>query len=232
MNSNVRIGIVASALLLMAVLGFAQYNKTHQTQKNNFKTDVPRNLTAEDKKIFEDRISEYKNKLKESKDDAEKYNLFLQIGFNEYAQGHLQASKDSFLEAIKINAEQYDVYVGLFQTQVDMNDYFGAEQSIKKAISIRKGIADLWRRYIQLKIDHENASNDEVTRLFEEALKDTTQQGDVANYVDVVTFYAPWLEKVGDIPKAIEYWKKAIDANPESKTIYQAEIDRINKQLQ
>ena len=229
MNKNVKIGIGAAVLILLAVFGLGQYYKQAPQENDNFIKEISRNLAPEDRKVFEDRIVDFVNKLNNSKDSAEKYNLYIQIGFTEYTLGHLQESKNNFLEAIKISPDQYDSHLGLFQTQVDMQDYKGAEASIKKAISIRKGIGDLWRRYIQFKIDRVNAPSSEITALFEEALKDTAQNGDAANSTDIFTSYATWLEKSGNLQSSIEYWKKAIEANPESKKIYQAEIDRIEK---
>jgi hypothetical protein len=46
-----------------------------------------------------------------------------------------------------------------------------------------------------------------------------------------LTFYAPWLEKIGDLPGAVNYWGQAILANPKNKSLYQAEIDRLNKMI-
>ncbi len=229
MNNPVKIGIIAAIAIFLVVVGTTLYSEKKEDDKIVKK--IERNFKTEDRKIFEDRVIDYKNKLEESKDDGEKYNLYLNLGQTEYTLGNLLESKQYYEEAIKLDSNQYDVYLGLFLTQVDMQDYSGAETSIRKAMSTRKGIADFWRRYIQMKIDRMNSSNEEVNRLYEEAIREVTQNGDAANKTDIYTSYATWLEKAGDPAKAIEYWKKAIEVNPETKSVYQAEIDRILKSL-
>ncbi len=224
MVRNVKIGIILSILLLAAVAGAGWYAQKKANDK--ILKVVERNITPDDRKVFEGRISDLQAKLQASNDNAEKYNLYLQLGQNKYILGLLQESKDYLNEAIKINSDQYDVYLALFLTEFDMRDFEGAEKSIKKAISIRKGIADLWRRHISLKIDT-NASKGEVIAIFDQAIKDIQQNGDALNTTDIYTFYATWLEKSGNLAGSIDYWKKAIDVNPANKKVYEAEIKRI-----
>ncbi len=231
MPTKVKLGIGVSILLVLGVLAFTQISVWHAKQVADAKLVkvIKRNITAEDRKVFEDRIIDLQKKLAESKNNDEKYGLYVQLGTYKYTLGLLQDSKDYFSEAIKINADQYDVYDRLFATLVDMQDYQGAEEAIKKAISIRKGNADLWRKYITFKIDRVNASTQETTRLYEEALQDTALNSDVPNNVDILSSYATWLEKIGDIAGAIDKWKKVADINPEDKKLYQAQIDRLQK---
>ena len=222
-----KFGIFAGILIIVVLMGFALSAKKQQSQ-TNFVTEIQRNVTSEDRRVYEDRQADFLKKLSETNDDAEKYNIYLNLGFNSYVLGHLGDSKNYFEQAIQINADQYDVYQGLFHTQIDMEDYIGATASIKKAISIRKGNAGLWRDYIQFEIERVHAPNDFINNLFGEAITDTTQRGDATNYTDVITTYASWLEKVGNLQEAVNYWKKAIESNPDRKVVFQAEITRLN----
>ncbi len=226
MNNTTKISIIVCILLVLGVAGYVVYSDKHKDDA--FVKEVQRNITPEDRKVYEDRITDTKTKLESTTDAPARYDFYLYLGYTEYALGHLQSSKEYFEEALKINKEQYDVYNGLFQTQVDMKDNEGAESSIKKAISIRKGNAELWRKYIQFKMNI-GANNDEINGLFVSAENDTRMNGDKSNNTDIYTFYAPWLEKIGSYQAAIDYYNKAIDANPDRKPLYQAEIDRIKK---
>ena len=47
--------------------------------------------------------------------------------------------------------------------------------------------------------------------------------------VNIVTFYAQFLEKIGDLKGAKAQWQKAIQINPSGKKDYQAEVTRLDK---
>ena len=214
--------IISLIILMLAVGAVVVYQATRKKpQAPNFIMEKDWHLSAGDQKIYEDRITAIMLKLSTATEDAIKFDLYSQLGFAEYGLGNLEASKGYFEQAIRISSDQYGVHLGLFQTLVEMQDNQGAEDSIKQAISIKPQDPDFWRKYIQLEIDRFHAADDQINVLFEEALNKTQ------SHIDVVTFYATWLEKVGNLHRAKELWQAAIEINPDKKAIYQQEIKRL-----
>ena len=226
MNKNVKIGIGIAVLIFLAVAGYSWYNESNKpAEDDKFIKTVERNLSTADRKIFEDRLVEAQNKLTASKTDEERFGWQMQIGYNLQALGRLGQAQDAFEQAIRLKSDDYSGLTALFQVQIDRSDNEGALVSIKTALDKSPNNPDLWRKYIQLETEKFNPSNDSLNNLYLEALSKTNDS------VNIITVYAQFLEKVGEVTKSIEYWQKAIDANPASKKLYQTEIDRINKLL-
>ena len=223
MNYKVKIGIFISILLVTIVVLLGWYQHTHQ--EDNLIKEKKVNLSSTDLKTYESRQANLESMLKNATNDDDKYNIYLSIGQNEYALGHLQDSKDALESAIAIKPNEPAAYENLFNTQVDMKDNVGAERSIKKAIDLRPDSTEYWRRYIQFEQGVMHRNSNDLNQLYLDALKKTD------NSVDIITVYAQYLESIGDLASARQYWQKAIIANPTGKSTYQKEIDRINKTL-
>lgn len=151
MNNRVKLGILIAVLVVIAVGAFSFYNNKQTNPEKNFVIEKQVNLSDADRKVYEDRVNDANSKLENEKDSAIRFDLYSKLGFAEYALGHLGLSKDAFNNAIKINADQYGVWQGLFQTKADMGDNAGADEAIKKAIAIRPNSAEFWKQYIAFK---------------------------------------------------------------------------------
>ncbi|MBX4191379.1 MAG: hypothetical protein KW804_01100 [Candidatus Doudnabacteria bacterium] len=218
MPFKVKVGIAICLLLLLAVLGFSYF----QRDADKYPKEVSRNLTNEDRKIFEDRLAESRFKA-ETTSGEEKFGWQMQVGYNLSALGKLYDAENAFKQAIELKPDEQTGYSALFQVQYDRGNYEEANKNIKTAIEKDEKNPDLRRKYIFLQQDKLNASNEKLDQLYIEALRATDSN------VDIITVYAEYLERVGNLPKAIEYWKQAITLNSKNKALYQAEIVRIEK---
>lgn len=223
MEKNVKIGFVASVVLLLLVFGLASYIR-YESTKHIINEKTP-NLTAEQTKIYTDRLADAQSRLAQAQNDEEKYNIYIYEGYQYYGLGKYLLAKKSYLKAIEIVPNKYDAYSALFQVQLDMTDFDGARESILKAIQSYPSNADIWNKYILLEQEKFNATADQIKVLYEEALAKTN------NNSDVVITYATFLESVGQINQAILQWQKAIEVNPSKTEVYQAEITRLQAKL-
>jgi tetratricopeptide (TPR) repeat protein len=224
MPRNLKIALAACVTLFLIVAGYAIYQQ--ENYEASFVKEINRNLSPEDRKIYEDRIAEADRKLAEAQSDTERYNLLMQKGFNLYGLGSLTAAKDVFNQANELNPNDSTALVALYQTQVDMNDPKGALKSIQAALKLKENDPDIWKKYIVLQEEKFNLGNDRISALYSEALVKTN------THINMVTAYAVWLEKVGNLQSSKEYWQKAIELNPNNKATYEAEIKRIDQKMQ
>jgi tetratricopeptide (TPR) repeat protein len=134
-----------------------------------------------------------------------------------------------FEQAKDLKPNEYTIYTAMYQTQLEMNDNRGARASIKKALELRSSDPDLWRKYIAVMQERFGSSTEDLDSIFHEAL---TKTAGTPNAVDMITVYAQFLEATGRIGDAIINWRKAIEVFPDRKTVYEAEIKRLETQLQ
>jgi tetratricopeptide (TPR) repeat protein len=216
-------GITICTLILVGFIGFSIYKA--ENYEASFVKEVNRNLSPEDRKIYEDRITEAKNKLESEQDPKIRFNLLMNLGSNLHGLGNLTDARKAFEDAIKINENDYNAYVSLHSVQLDQNDISGAEKSIKRALELNRSDRNVWKKYIIFEKDKKGADNDKISSLYSEALNKT------GNHIDIVTAYALWLGETGNLQASKEYWQKAIELNPTGRPVYEAEIGKIDAKM-
>lgn len=184
-------------------------------------------LTTEQLKIINDRLAEYQKELTENQEltNEQKLDFNLKIGFQYYALGEYLNAEKYYIEAEKYDFSSPAPYLALHQLYIDMNAKDEALIAIDTAIKLRPATPDYWKRKILLMQEKFNAPNSELDNLYQEALTKTE------NYIDIITAYAGFLEKTGNTQNAIEYWQKAEEENPDQKSIYEKEIERLQELL-
>jgi tetratricopeptide (TPR) repeat protein len=224
MNKQIKIGIIISSVMLLLVLGFAGLNY-YLHDRNIIKVKDPQ-LSQENIKIYEDRLSKINESLKEEglSTDA-KYDRYLYKGFQLQALGRLYEAYEQYEKARELKPDMANAYLSISLVLLEMNDNKGAAESIKKAIELRPDSADYWKRYILIEKEKFNASNDKLNDLYVQALNKTGEN------IDMITVYAQFLEEIGNLQPAKEYWQKAIEANPDRKALYQTEIKRVEEKM-
>ncbi len=225
MKKETIIGVIICLVFLAGLGVFSWYELTH----DGLVHEVSRNITNEDRKVFEDRITDSLRKLEETDDNAIKFDLYSKLGYDSYTLGHLKDSRKYFEKAIEITPTEYGVHQGLFHTEIEMKDYAAAEKNIQQAIEIRPGSSNLWREYIDFKANVLNAPEDQMTLLYAEALDKT--KNELTALTDITTSYATYLEKIGNLQAAKEYWQKAAEMNGDNRKAYDAEIKRLDALL-
>lgn len=231
MKKQLIFAIIICLVIVLAFVGYYFYYPYYQNYKYQtslIKVKDPR-LTDSERQIYEQRLADNAKGLADAKTDDERYNWLLDKGNSLYGLGRLAEAEQVFQEAVKLKPDKPAGFVSLYTARNDRRDYKGALESIKKASSLSPGSAEIWRKYIQLEIDKFNPTKEFVKALFNESLTKTQVY---LSQIDIVTFYASWLGKVGDYSEAIQYWQKAIELNPAEKTLYQGEINQIQAKIQ
>lgn len=213
--------IVIVLLVLIVGAFFIVWYPKYQYEKSLITYKDPK-LTQQEKQVFLDRIAEDQKQLdnnKLSNEDRFKYTVDMGVQF--YALGEYKKARDAQLLASKLLPGNPTVWAELFRAENEMHDYQNAEDHLQKAITINPASTNYWRWLLELEEGPLHLSNDRLKQGYEEALKATN------SHVNILILYAKFLEKIGDLPGAVQQWKKAIEVNPEGKSTYEAEITRI-----
>lgn len=217
----------AAILIVVAAAGILYYNKIQDDRKNAkpaIITEKDMNLSAEERKLVEGRLADIQEKIEnppKSITNIEKYSWNMQAGFQKMALGKLSEAKEYFIAASALQPGDYTSWVALYDVAYAMNDFDTARENIKKAISLDQGNPGTWKKYIQLENEKFKASNEQLNQLFIQAFAATRSD------IVIVVYYAQFLEEKGDLKGALEQWRKALVADPESKNRYQAEVARL-----
>jgi len=227
MNIKIKFGVIAAVFLFLifaAYLYYAPIIKKNNEEKN-FILEKEVQLSDNDKKTYEDRLNNAEQLLTNATNDEEKLNALMMKGFNLQALGRLNDAKLAFEAASKLKQDDFSPHKALFDIKVEMNDLDGARQSARKSIELAPHIADTWVRYIEFENFKMQTSNDSIGFLYIEALSKTN------NHPDIVTNYARYLESIGNLQAAKEYWIKAGEINPPRAALYANEVARLDTLL-
>lgn len=223
MPTRVKYGLIIAVLLVLGFAGYGIYKA--QNYKASFVKEINPNLTDEDRSTFESRLTKVGEQLANAKTDEDKFGVYMQQGYNLQALGRLSDAEESFRQAIQVQSENPIGYMAISQVQFERKDYDAALENIKRAVKIDQKNPDIWKRYVQLRIDGFHASNDEISALYSDAVNKTEY------HIDIISAYASWLRNAGNLQASKEYWQKAIEINPSNKKAYEAEIKVIDVQL-
>lgn len=196
--------------------------------KSVFRDQITVNLDVEQKKEIERQISDIQEKL----DAAKKQNvpqveieaLNVSLAFNRYVLGDLKGALEAYTAAMNINSNNPEVWAGLYFVYRDMGDFINAEDSVKKAVKFNPEDWNMWRNYIDLEQYQFKASEGELDKIYKQALSGTK------NNLNIITLYAQFLEANNDLLSALNYWKIALQQEPDNLT-YESEVSRLKKLL-
>lgn len=218
--------ILGLLLLILVITGVGLWYGLNK-KENQIVTEVKRDLTIEEQNTFENKLQKAETILKTTSEDSgsklDRYNAYIESGMVLQGMGKLAKARDQFLAAAKLDPKNYTAQTSLFSVYSEMNDYSSSRQAIKEAVKLNSSSPDIWRNYISLEMGQFAASREEANSLFKEALQKTN------NHVDIMTVYAQFLEQGGDKQGAIDYWKKAAQANPSGKALYDEEVKRLQQ---
>ena len=215
------LAIIACLLIVGGFVGYNQWNK--YKKQTSFIQEIDRNLSPEDRKVYEDRLVEAEKYIAEAADNQAKSDALIYKAVQLSGLGQLALARDVFIEAANANPDNYNIYVHLYQVYFEMGDYKQAESSIKKSLELQPNNPDGWRKYILLEVEKLRRPEREIRGLYAQA------QQAVKEKTDIYTDYARYLENIGDIGGAIEQWQKAQAAHPENYNLYEREIQRLNQ---
>lgn len=221
------LAVVTAIILILSAVGIYFRPKSRLQESPPVNIEVPRNLTAEERKIYEDRLAQgyeilnqYQNNA--STTPADFFKVYMHIGFQYYGLGKLTLAEEAYKKAAGFDPRNYNAYTALYTLYLETGENDKALQAIQKAIELAPEKPDVWRKLIELKRDKLGASSEELNGIFQEAIQKTSE------HVDIIKLYAQFLENVGQYQKAWELWNVLHNHYPQEE-IYQREMDRLEK---
>lgn len=184
-----------------------------------------RQLTEEQKKVYEDKIEKNREYLRtfvisDEFKAIEAANVNIFIAQQYYGLGELQKAKEAYEEALRVYPNFEQALVGLSLVYGEAEKYEDAKSVLRQALDKNIGSPELWTRYIDsFKVKDYNF--EEIKNLYEQALEKTQRN------IDVLTQAAVFYEQQKDFKKAIEFWEEAGEKNPAGKELYKREIERL-----
>lgn len=225
MRKNILILIIV-VVAAAAIGGVLWYKKHHNaTNSGTMLKDRQVNLTADQQKIYTDRIAKANDYLKNLDPKmqgyhAERSNTYVYLAQQYYGLGQLEKAKEMYQTALQEAPVNEDATTGLANTLAAGGDQAGAVQLWQQEVKAHPTNYNSWLQYIQLK-QSMGASTDEINSLYGQAVLNTNY------YPDVLTRDAEFQEKIGSTSTAISLWQKAAQQNPQGATQYNAQIKRL-----
>jgi tetratricopeptide (TPR) repeat protein len=215
-------GAAISALLVVK-------HQKNQAQQNNspYPATVARNLTAESRQIYQQRLEAAQNQLGELKKNnvveaKDFFTAYMQIGAQYYGLGELAKARDYYQQALAQTPGNYNGWVALYTVTLEQGDNQTAKQAILKAAELKPNDPDIWQKYIIMMQERFGAGKEELAGMYKEALAKTN------NHIDMIIAYAQFLEQQGDKQGALEQWQQAVALHPDNSA-YQQELKRLQQ---
>jgi tetratricopeptide (TPR) repeat protein len=209
--------IILILIAILAVIGVIAGVVLHQ---RNIKHGADYNR-SEIKNLPDDqRKKELEAKVKDLTAQAEKdgsYTTLIQLAEANNDLGNYQGMVD-VLNRIPQNQQNNRVWADYALAYKGMGDNAKAQGNIEKALVIDDGIADYWVIYFDVV---SGVPADQLDAKYQKALIATK------NDLRLVISYAKFLEKNGNIAKAVAYWETARNTDPAHASDYEKEIARL-----
>lgn len=154
--------------------------------------------------------------------DKEKFNTAMTNGSNAFVKGEYQKSLDFYEEALGYKKSD-TVYAHFFTVYGAQNNIDKARIAIDTAISLNPSYTDYWIWKIVFLDEKTTVSYLDLEKVYQDGMKKV----DNKTKVNLVTAFARVAENNAKKSESIILWQKAIELHPESKVIYQTEIDRL-----
>ncbi len=227
-NTIVILCVIIAALAVGGVVWYKQEHslKTSQTQ-GKVLADKDRHLTADQEKIYTDRIKKAEDNLQslnaaDPNAKNQQVNDYIYLGQQYFGLGQLETSKESYLKVLQIDSGNESAFVGLAVTYTDAGDLQDARVALETALKNNPKNYNVWLQYIGVR-QAMGASSQDINSLYGQALLNTDR------YVDVLTKDAEFQESIGNISQAISLWQEAAQKNPDGKQSYNQEIARLQQ---
>ncbi len=115
------------------------------------------------------------------------------------------------------------VYARIFSLHSQTKEWNKAIDAINKAINLNPSYTDYWNSKLLVLDEQSNTYFAELKTIYQEGLTKV----DPKTKINLITNFARIAENNGEKNEAIALWETAIETYPQSKDIYQKEIDRL-----
>lgn len=181
-------------------------------------------------------VGEPKNQIVEVKDEPKPVDDKIQPSVKQLFDSSMAKANKSFSSGDYVSALKYykealtykksdTVYARMYTVYLNQKDWTSALNAINQAIIINPILGDYWNWKILVLDEGFGKSFGELKTVYSEAITKVKSE----EVINVVTKFARLVGNKGEKSEAISLWQKAIILNPDSKDMYQKEIDLLNK---
>lgn len=215
--------IIFVVVIIILIVSAFILKKNQAVKQEPFLLKVESKLSPDNKAFVEKRLAENQQKLAEFNKETsiiDKINLYFVISVDQRALGEYGEAKKTLEIAMSIDPKNSNLMQTYSSLLAVMGDKKGALDYINKAILLYPLEDNYWRWKVELEKDMGKTSS-ELENIYKEALVQTK------NDLNIVTYYAAFLEGEKKYDEAIAQWQEAMKIEPSLKANYQAEIDRL-----
>jgi len=153
-----------------------------------------------------------------------KWNTAMDNARTAFGKGEYDKSIAFYNEALSYNKTD-TVYSGLFVVYSAQNNIDQARIAIETAIKLNPLFTEYWKSKLAMLDEKTNVSYQDLKNIYTEGLLKVNPK----TKIDLVTYFAGMAERNGEKSDAISLWEYAKNLYPANTSIYQAEVDRLNK---
>ncbi len=215
-----------SSLIIIALAGVGY---------KHYLDHAPKFLDYKDPGLTSEELSSIDNKIKDeevqlssaekSGTNEDKFKIYMALSADYFLRGRYFDSKNMAEKATKALPDNPTGWGQLYSVQVARGDFKSAESAVRTAIQRNPANPQYWRGLVQISQDNLNKNQDDLEKIFKDALDQTNQNP------DILVLYAKFQETKGDLQGAVDSLKKAIDKNTTNKAEYESEIVEIQNKL-
>ncbi len=213
--------VLAIIVLGVVYMGATQWNKNHRPSSDYKLNEIDRLQAEEQKRILEDQLADYEKRASDLKSDAtvsDKYTVYIKLAELQNRLGKYQEAINSVDKIANDNQGNSRIWTTYATSFMGLGNSGQALDRAGKALTIDDESPEAWRIMIALS---QNIDQVELNTMYVKALTKTN------NDIEIVKSYARFLEKTGDIAKAVAYWETARNVDPANAEEYTKEITRL-----
>lgn len=218
-KKNIVLIILSIVVIFSLVLIYRNVKESKSIETNEVKNEVDVQV---DETVIEP-VKETEENV--SVDIDKKFNTAIANAQKASLDGQSELAIKYYNEALTYKKNDSAPYAGLYTVYLNQKKWNEALNAINKGIQISPLFGDYWNWKILVMDQGLNKTFSELKKVYDEGYPKVRTN----EKVNLVTKFAVVAENKGEKAEAIKLWQKAIELVPENKTVYQAEIDRLNK---
>jgi tetratricopeptide (TPR) repeat protein len=224
MSKQIKTALIICLLVVVGVGIYAYTNKSSKKAENNAVT-VNRSLEDQQRQRYERNAADAQVIIQESNVSDNIRDAYVDKGEALQKLGRLGEAMIAFNEALKIDGNNANAYMGLYEVQLELTDIDSAKMSIRRSLDINSRSASRWKEYLRFSKENLKADFKELNAIYDEAITKNPET------LTLITDYAKFLEESGDYRKARDQWVRATQLEPENKVQYDSEIARLDEKI-
>lgn len=196
--------------------GFIPYESS-KLQNREIKLDAKsREFVEKRLKGIEEKISKFDDKTS----TEDKVNHYFALSADQQLLGLWLEAKKSLEKALalKYDAHIIHAYASLLY---ELGDAEGALKYVDMSLESAPDIPNFWQTKIKLAQEIYKDDAKKLNAIYLEGIDATKWD------IDLLTLYATYLAQTGQKTEAVVYWQKAIEKNPDARSVYEVEIKNL-----